>query len=144
MRGLEPVVPSRDSHRPGAQPGEAHAFVIGVGGFNAVLCGSNIDDSTGNINIVLALNTGVRGVDLKGAAGNNQPASSVDALLVGALHRQAALPGESQVRGGVDGSIRVVVTGGSVVSLISDGVRGTRSSVDNCFGGAHHINGRPG
>ena len=108
------------------------------------MCGSNIDDTTGNINIVLALNTGVRGVDLKGAAGNNQPASSVDALLVGALHRQAALPGEGQVRGGVDGSIWVVVTGGSVVSLISDGVCRARSGVNNRFTSAHHINGRPG
>ena len=108
------------------------------------MCGSNIDDTTGNVHIVLALNTGVRGVDLKGAAGNNQPASSVDALLVGALHRQAALPGEGQVRGGIDGSIRVVVTGGSVISPIGDGVRGARSGVNNCFGGAHHINSRPG
>ena len=104
----------------------------------------NLHIAANNVYIVFAFNTGFCGVDIKGAVGDDESVSGVNTRFVGALHRQTAFPGEGQVRGGVDGRVRVICAFSSIVSPIRNGVCRARSGVNNRFTSARHINGWPG
>ena len=92
---LDAVVASAENSVTASHARPSKALFFGVGGFNRVFCGFNTQGPALNIHVVLAFKSGLRGINVKGTAGNNQSFGGVHRLVkfTGDIQRSIARKG---------------------------------------------------